>query len=158
MPRVVRAGAHEHDRHLAPSHRRWVSRRDERRRFPVPLRGDRERRLQSCRVCRRCETRCPRRSNTSRRSITGTLPSCPKAACSSSDLRRPGCSWPREMHRSGRPVTLCGRRARPPAAHLSRTRCALVDGVVRRVGSAIRPDRRHHARAEAPVAAARWHS
>ena len=63
-----------------------------------------------------------------------------------------------EIHRSGRKVTLSRRRARPPAAHLSRTRCALVDGVVRRMGSAIRPDRRHHARAEAPVAAARWHS
>ena len=58
----------------------------------------------------------------------------------------------------GPPSDAFRRRARPPAAHLSRTRRAVVDGVVRRMESAIRPDRRHHARAEAPVAAARWHS
>ncbi len=45
--RVAGAGAHEHERHLAEAHGRWVSRCDEQRRLRVPLCGDRERRLQS---------------------------------------------------------------------------------------------------------------
>ena len=45
------------------SARRWVSRCDERRRLPVPLRGDCERRVQCPDVCRHFEPRCPRRSN-----------------------------------------------------------------------------------------------
>ena len=52
-----------------------------------------------------------------------------------------------EIHRSGRPVTLVGRRARPPAADVSRARRAVVDGRVGRVEPALRRDRRPDARA-----------
>ena len=155
--RVARAGAHAHDGHVAvgahdDGYHVATSDGD----FRCRCGRDRERRLQSRQPCRRFDARSAgRRSSTSRRSTTAIRRSCPKAACSSSAPRRPACSWPHEIHRSGRPRDAVGRRARAPAAYVSRPRRALVDGGLRRLESALRRDRRPHARPPAAVAAAR---
>ena len=95
---------------------------DEPRRAPLPGGGDRERRLQPARRCRRSATRCRRRvEQLTPFDYRDPDAARPTAACSSWARRRPACSWPPSCRRSGRPVTLSvGEHVRLPRTYRGR--------------------------------------
>ena len=91
---VERAGSHQYERHVGDTHGRRVSHRDDQRRYPLPVRRARERRVQSAERSGASSSRCRRLSSRSPRSTITIRPSCPTGVRSSSVRRPPACSSP----------------------------------------------------------------
>ena len=131
---VGRAGPHQYERHVGDADGRRVSRRDDRRRDPLPVRRARERRLQSA-----------ERSGGQRVGAGGRRADHPVRLSRSVPAARRGRARRRRVgdrraaRRRDSPLGAAGdargRRARPPAAQVPRTRCAVVDGSVGGVGT-----------------------
>ena len=155
--RVARAGSHRYERHVGHAHRRRVSRRDDATARSAAGASCSRAARATCRVSRRCTRRCRRPSNRSPRSTIATPPSCPRG-CARRRRFGDGRAARGRNSRLGAAGDTLGRRARPAAAHVPRTRRAVVDGSVGRVGSTLRRHRRSDPRATPTLAAARRHA
>ena len=119
--RVARAGSHRYDRHVGDAHRRRVSRRDDQRRYPLPVRRARERRVQPAERPGGAAHRCRRPSNRSPRSTTATPSQLPDGGVLVVGASATGVQLAAEIRRSGRPVTLSvGEHVRLPRTYRGR--------------------------------------
>ena len=116
-----RAGSHQHERHVGDAHRRRVSRRDEQRRDPLPVRRARERRVQPAERAGGSRVAC-------RRPIEQITPfdyrdpsQLPDGGVLVVGASATGVQLADEIHRSGRPVTLAvGEHVRLPRTYRGR--------------------------------------